>query len=217
MHRVREAVRPLVPRRYHAIATQIAGAAVALALAGSRVECPCCGVRLRRFVRYPSLYCPRCSAYERHRLLALQLRERPDLLAPPLRLLQISPDRPLERVVEGAGIDRVSIDIENPSVDLRMDVHALTFPDDSFDVVLALAVLDVVDDQPRALAEIARVLRAGGRALLQVSPDQQPRLVENVRAAGLDVEALRASDLPAAAIERHGLRAGEETYVCRKR
>lgn len=216
LHRLRTAVRPLVPRRFHALATRAVGQVVALALTGNRVSCPCCGARLRRFVAYPSLFCPRCGSYERHRLLALQLREHPELLAPPLRLLQVSPDRPLERLVVREGVERVSIDIDNPEVDVEMDVHELSFPDDSFDAVLALHVVDAVADQPRALVELHRVLRPGGLALFQVPIDQQPRLAGNLDAAGFETEIVRAADLGPEAVARHGLIAEEETYVGRK-
>lgn len=44
------------------------------------------------------------------------------------------------------------------------DAHALPFPDRRFDVVAVGATLNELADPPRALAEIARVLRPGGRA-----------------------------------------------------
>lgn len=216
LHRLRTTVRPLVPRRFHALATQLFGRVVGLALAGRRVSCPCCGARLRRFLIYPSLYCPRCGSYERHRLLALHLRRRPELLAPPLRLLQVSPDRPLELLLRRDGISRVSIDLDNPTVDFEMDVHELTFADGSFDAVLALHVLDAVADQPRALAELHRVLQPGGVAIFQVPVDQQRRLAGNLQAAGFETEIFRAADLGSEAIARHGLIAAEETLVGRR-
>jgi SAM-dependent methyltransferase len=216
LHRLRTIARPLVPRRYHAFATKLVGRVVAVALAGRRVCCPCCGARLRRFLVYPSLYCPRCGSYERHRLLVLQLRRRPGLLAPPLRLLQVSPDRPFEPLLRVDGIDRVSIDLDNPRVDVEMDVHELSFADCSFDVVLALHVLDAVADQPRALAELHRVLKPGGLGMFQVPLDQQSRLGANLKAAGFETEILRAVDLGSEAIVRHGLIPEEETYVGRK-
>jgi SAM-dependent methyltransferase len=43
------------------------------------------------------------------------------------------------------------------------DVQELPFADSSFDGVIANHMLFHVDDRPRALAEIARVLRPGGR------------------------------------------------------
>ena len=205
-----------MPRRFHALATRSVGRVTALALAGDRVSCPCCGARLRRFVVYPSLYCPRCGSYERHRLLALQLREQPELLAPPLRLLQVSPDRPLEALFVREGVERVSIDIDNPEVGLQMDVHELTFPDESFDAVVALHVLDAVADQPRALAEIHRVLRRGGVAVLQVPIDHQPQLAASLAETGFETRALPAADLGPVAVARHGLIAEERTYVANR-
>jgi len=46
---------------------------------------------------------------------------------------------------------------------LQAPAEALPFADDSFDTVVTLAVLCSVDDQGRALAEVRRVLRPGGR------------------------------------------------------
>jgi len=50
-----------------------------------------------------------------------------------------------------------------PQVDFRVgDMHALPFPDASFDAVLFSNTLTYADDPARALAEAARVLRPGG-------------------------------------------------------
>jgi SAM-dependent methyltransferase len=216
LHRLRTVIRPLVPRRFHALATRGVGEVVAIGLRGTGVSCPCCRARLRHFVLYPSLYCPRCGSYERHRLLALHLQRDRGLLSPPLRLLQVSPDRPLERLLARAGIDRVSIDLDNPNVDLLMDVHALRFSDESFDAVLALHVVDAVADQPRALAELHRVLRPGGWAILQVPVSEQPRLLANLTAAGFDTETVCAEDFGADAARTYALIPEEETYVSRR-
>jgi len=43
------------------------------------------------------------------------------------------------------------------------DVQELPFPDEAFDAVIANHMLFHVEDRPRALAEIARVLRPGGK------------------------------------------------------
>ncbi|MGN6167563.1 MAG: class I SAM-dependent methyltransferase, partial [Solirubrobacteraceae bacterium] len=48
---------------------------------------------------------------------------------------------------------------------LRAPAEDLPFNDDSFDTVVSTLVLCTVDDQPRALREIRRVLRPGGRLL----------------------------------------------------
>jgi ubiquinone/menaquinone biosynthesis C-methylase UbiE len=49
---------------------------------------------------------------------------------------------------------------------LRAPAEDLPFEDDSFDTAVSTLVLCGVDDQPRALRELRRVLRPGGRLLL---------------------------------------------------
>ena len=56
---------------------------------------------------------------------------------------------------------------------LRAPAEDLPFGDDSFDVAVSTLVLCGVDDQPRALRELRRVLRPGGRLLF----------IEHVRSA----------------------------------
>jgi len=46
------------------------------------------------------------------------------------------------------------------------DIHALPFEDGSFDLVTAVAVLCLVSDARRAVAEMTRVLKPGGRLVL---------------------------------------------------
>jgi ubiquinone/menaquinone biosynthesis C-methylase UbiE len=48
---------------------------------------------------------------------------------------------------------------------LRAPAEDLPFSDSSFDVVVSTLVLCTVDDQPRALRELRRVLRPGGKLL----------------------------------------------------
>jgi ubiquinone/menaquinone biosynthesis C-methylase UbiE len=46
------------------------------------------------------------------------------------------------------------------------DAHRLPFPDNSFDAVYSLRVFEIIADPLRALEEMARVLRHGGRLLV---------------------------------------------------
>lgn len=50
----------------------------------------------------------------------------------------------------------------------RGDICAMPFADESFDLVLATDIVEHVDDDKRALREITRVLKPGGRVLLTV-------------------------------------------------
>jgi len=51
---------------------------------------------------------------------------------------------------------------------VRADLLALPFPDDYFDVVMASEVLEHIPDDTQAMAEIARVVRPGGRVAVTV-------------------------------------------------
>lgn len=48
----------------------------------------------------------------------------------------------------------------------RMDARQLDFADESFDTVAAMHVLSVVPEPERVMAEVARVLRPGGEAVI---------------------------------------------------
>ena len=51
-----------------------------------------------------------------------------------------------------------------PNVEFRLaQIEDLPFPDASFDVALSNGVLNLIPDKPRALSEVFRVLRPGGR------------------------------------------------------
>jgi ubiquinone/menaquinone biosynthesis C-methylase UbiE len=75
----------------------------------------------------------------------------------------------------------------------RGDARALPYPDDSFDSAYLTAVLGEVPDQDRALGELRRVLKPGGRLVVgEVFPDFHMvpfgALRERAEAAGLTFE-----------------------------
>jgi ubiquinone/menaquinone biosynthesis C-methylase UbiE len=79
-------------------------------------------------------------------------------------------------IVTGVDLSRTSIDLARRNMaqngldaDLRiMNGEALEFADDSFDVVYAHGVLQYTADTVRMIAEIHRVLKPGGDAILMV-------------------------------------------------
>jgi ubiquinone/menaquinone biosynthesis C-methylase UbiE len=70
------------------------------------------------------------------------------------------PQPPMMRLLERKVRDQAS-----PALVLRAPAEDLPFEDDSFDTAVSTLVLCGVDDQPRALRELRRVLRPGGRLL----------------------------------------------------
>ena len=185
LHRGRVIARKAVPRSIRPIATAWAFKLVALVLRGQGVYCAACGRSFRRFVVYPSRYCPGCGSYERHRQLCLWLDRNPGAVAGDV--LHVGPERCIIDRYKPAAGSWLSVDIDHRLADRLMDVQALELPPSSHDTVLCAHVLDVVPDVRRALGELQRVLRPGGLLLLQTPEGED---VRPVVAAGFEVETI---------------------------
>lgn len=75
--------------------------------------------------------------------------------------IDLSPD-----MLEKARARAQRYKLEHVEALLEMDATELKFPDDSFDVVIAMYIMSVADDPDRVLAEMCRVCRPGGRILI---------------------------------------------------
>lgn len=75
------------------------------------------------------------------------------------------------------------------------DIEHIPFPDNTFDGVVALVVLDYLESDERALREIRRVLRPGGRAVIGISNGRSPLLHLDVVVQRIDA-LLRPVDYP---------------------
>ena len=144
---------------------------------GNAVQCPCCGATWAAFVadwNRPHAICPGCGVHERHRALWLYLRDRMRLgeEGERLELLHFAPEHGLrQRLAALPRVRLVTADLDPAGVDVQADITALPFPDASFDAVLCSHVLEHVGDDRAAMAEIARVLRPAGWALVLVPLD----------------------------------------------
>ena len=141
---------------------------------GRAVHCPVCGRDFDRFRdawNRPHAICWRCGAHERHRAFALFLAERPELFAG-REVLHFAPEWCLTRRLRAAGPARyVTADLQPGAAELELDLQALELPDDSFDTIICSHVLEHVPDDRAAIAELRRVTRPGGTALVMVPTD----------------------------------------------
>jgi SAM-dependent methyltransferase len=203
-----------------------------------RFVCPICETAADAFLPFglaqrPDAQCPSCGSIERHRMLWLYLRDFTDHLERPCRVLHTAPEPALAarlRRIHGRGY--VAVDRFDPAADVAADLKALPFSDGAFDLVLSSHVLEHVAHDRPAIAELARVLTPGGRALVMVPYDpERPTyedpsittpegrmaafghpfhhriygrdLPDRLRAAGLEARVFATRDLFDAAARKH--------------
>jgi hypothetical protein len=138
-------------------------------LAWGRTErlCPICGYRgMFSPVRHkPEIWCPGCDSRPRHRLLKLWM-DREMALPEGAQVLHFAAEPWVRDWFEDRGAAYVTADI-NDQFELRLDITDMDLADASCDLVMANHVLEHVDDKA-ALAEMFRVLRPGGQAVITV-------------------------------------------------
>lgn len=165
-------------------------------------RCPICGYHGPfddfKDPQYPirQTLCPRCDLYERHRLLLLVMNElgRTHDFAR-MSILHFAPEPWLEKLFRRRFGTYHTADIAAHGVDFAVDMCRMAFADASYDVVLASHVLEHIQEDRQAVAEVRRILKPGGLALLPV-PVVSPRTIEyphpnphefgHVRAIGTD-------------------------------
>ena len=226
----------------------------AIPFLGTRHECPCCGWRLRSFTRGGSSlrsrvngYCPRCNSKARHRRDWLYLRDHTELFTSRLRVLHVSPKYALSRRLSRLpNLDYIAGDLERrPHVAMRFDLTSLPLRAGTFDSAICIHVLEHIEDDRTAMAELFRVLRPGGWAFVSVpvrldqptyedaavtAPHDRLRefgetdhvrfygydLVQRLEAIGFKVTLDRATALDPASMQRYGLLADENIFFCEK-
>jgi SAM-dependent methyltransferase len=149
-------------------------------LVGDRLECPICGGRFRRFLpRYghPDQQCPACHSLVRHRAMWLYLVRDVRIEERSMRILHLAPEVGIAKRIRATGADYVNGDIDAALASERIDVTAIPYPDRSFDLVICSHVLEHVPDDRTAIAELARVVRSDGLALIVV-PIKRPDTIE---------------------------------------
>ncbi|WP_231643951.1 class I SAM-dependent methyltransferase [Mycolicibacterium baixiangningiae] len=133
-----------------------------------RHECNLCGYRGRfwPFGDPPrrGATCAVCGSKERHRLLGLWVSAHSDAVDG-VRILHFAPEPLLSSLFRGRSSAYQSADLNPHLADTVLNIEAIDLPADSVDLVVCSHVLEHVDDR-KALAEMHRILRPGGLALL---------------------------------------------------
>ncbi len=154
---------------------------VGLLYVGRGRECPICGTCRRHMLPYgyvtsrEEALCPNCLSLERHRMMWLYLTEKQ--LPMRGRMLHIAPEVCLKRILRRSmlsnGGEYITADLESPLADLHFDVQQIPLDDEYADIIICNHLLEHVEDEQRALAELYRVMRRGGWGIFLSPVDLQ--------------------------------------------
>ncbi|WP_162416926.1 class I SAM-dependent methyltransferase [Cyclobacterium roseum] len=162
-----------IPRKYLQLFSHVFLRIAAVFYTGNRVRCPICSSSFRKFLPYgrvarENALCPKCLGLERHRLMWLFLQQKTGFFTNQLKVLHVAPELCFLRRFEALeNLDYITGDLESPLAKIKMDIHQIPFPEDTFDVVFCNHVLEHVKSDVDACKEINRVLKPGGWGILQ--------------------------------------------------
>lgn len=132
-------------------------------------SCPLCGFsgRFRAHGNPPrwDARCPKCNSLERHRLLGLLIRERPQTIKG--RTIHFAPEPAVSKLIKSLGAQYETADLFKSHCDLKLNLENIELSDCSVDTFIVSHVLEHVNDT-LALPEIFRCLRPGGSAIIMV-------------------------------------------------
>lgn len=112
---------------------------------------------------------PAPLSLERHRQMWLYLQRETDFFSAKYKVLHLAPEQAfLPRFRRMKNLDYITADLYSPIVDVKADILDLPFEDASFDVIFCNHVLEHIEDDARAMAELHRVMRPGGWGIFQV-------------------------------------------------
>jgi len=145
---------------------------------GNTFTDPINGKSYRKFLPYgyvkirTNVLSPGTLSLERHRLIWLYLKTKTDFFKTPAKVLHMAPEKAfVSRLKKLPHLDYISCDLESPLADIKADICNLPFKDASFDWILCNHVLEHIPNDTKAMHELFRVLKPGGKALLQVPLD----------------------------------------------
>lgn len=185
--------------------------------------------------------CASCGSKERHRLLGLWVSAN-STAVDGAKILHFAPEPLLTTLFRERSSAYQSADLDPQFADTVLNIEAIDLPDNSIELVICSHVLEHVDDS-KALAEMHRILKPGGLALLMFpvvegwgrtyeNPDHTSAgdrtryfgqhdhvrmfgsdVRERIRAAGFVLTEFTAEEPD---VSRYGLMRGEKVFVATK-
>ncbi|MFL9845769.1 methyltransferase domain-containing protein [Flavobacterium rhizosphaerae] len=141
----------------------------ALAYSGSSHKCPVCNKKLSKFITLPNgnLLCPKCGSLNRDRRLWRILTS--GFLKNGIKILDFSPSRSLSRKMKKQqGLVYMSTDLSGHFLsDFQFDITNINLEDNFFELIICYHILEHIENDTTAMAELLRVLKPGGNVIIQ--------------------------------------------------
>ncbi|WP_151895001.1 class I SAM-dependent methyltransferase [Patiriisocius marinistellae] len=165
----------LFPRTFLIRISYLVRPLVAFFLRGDKYLDPIDGKSYRKFLPYgyarvrENVLAPGTLSLERHRLFWVYLKNETNFFTENLKVLHFAPEQAfLRKFKKLKNIDYTTTDLNSPIADVKADICALPFKDNSYDFIICNHVLEHIPDDTKAMQELYRVLAPGGIAILQV-------------------------------------------------
>lgn len=138
---------------------------------GDNFYCICCDKYSNKFLRFGNLLrenaaCPYCYSLERTRLLNYYLLNETDIFSRNKNILHFAPERMLAEKLKKTSKNYISADLIKGYADQIQDIQCLSYRDNTFDYIICSCVLGHIPNEKKAIDEIYRVLKLGGRAFI---------------------------------------------------
>ena len=151
-------------------------------------NCPCCGRKIAGFAdmkfyddverfdpdrfkkQRQDVMCPFCYSAPRQRILAVWAEENKELLKG-AKILYFAPEYSMMKWFKKNGVKVTTADLFQKHVDLNLDITDISLPDSSYDMVICNHVLEHVSSYGKALSELNRILKPGGKLIISFPID----------------------------------------------
>ena len=148
---------------------------VKIYFSGNNFTDPIDGSSFRKFLPYgyinvrQNALSPSTFSLERHRLLWIYLKRETNFFSKNLKVLHFAPEAAfISRFKKLTNISYTTIDLDSPLADIKADICNLPIENNTYDFILCNHVLEHVIDDKKAMQELFRVLKKGGKGIFQV-------------------------------------------------
>ena len=170
----------ILPKHFLTQQEDLLRTCISVAYVGKQHQCSICHFKMKKFIALNNAdnLCPRCGSLSRSRRLYTLLKE--ELSLNPERVLHFSPPsclvKALKKVLQGT---YVTSDFAGEfTADKHYDITQISAPDHLYDVIICYHVLEHIEQDSKAMQELYRVLKPGGKCFIQ-TPFKDGSIYEN--------------------------------------